>query len=383
ERAFDAARTMARTFESIAVDPAQGGVPPAQRRALLNSILHNVLEQNPSFNGTYSAWEPDAVDGADHAFAGRTETGTDTTGRFLSYWTRDDKGHVALQPLVEYDSAERHPNGVVKGGWYLGPRAGNGESILDPLPYIVQGKNVYLATMSVPIMVGGKFLGVAGADFDLDSVQKLAERVAQGVYDGKSKVTIVSNMGLVVASNERPDLVGQRFDVLDPHAEEDLARIKAGQAWVTVNRAADEIQVLSPIAIGRTKTPWSVLVSVPRSVALAQADRLGHTLGERRERDVLLMMMIGLAVAGIGIAATWFVARRIALPLRASASFAAGIAAGRRDQVLKVSTVDETGQLAEALRKMAAELAAGEARRVALEAEAAEARKSMSIEDLD
>lgn len=48
----------------------------------------------------------------------------------------------------------------------VGPQSGTGESILDPLPYIVQGKNVYLATMSVPITVNGKFAGVAGADFD-------------------------------------------------------------------------------------------------------------------------------------------------------------------------------------------------------------------------
>ena len=67
------------------------------------------------------------------------------------YWNRDDKGHMAMQTLVEYDSRELHPNGVMKGGWYIGPQETGRESVLDPLPYVVQGKHVWLATLPVPI----------------------------------------------------------------------------------------------------------------------------------------------------------------------------------------------------------------------------------------
>ena len=59
-----------------------------------------------------------------------------TTGRFTPYWTRDDKGNIAIQPLVEYDTYDKHPNGVLKGGWYITPREQNKESVLGPLPYI-------------------------------------------------------------------------------------------------------------------------------------------------------------------------------------------------------------------------------------------------------
>jgi len=69
-----------------------------------------------------------------------------------------------VQPLVEYDTMDKHPNCVLKGGWYIGPRETLKESVLGPLPYIVQGKQVWLATLSVPIIVDGRFMGVAGAD---------------------------------------------------------------------------------------------------------------------------------------------------------------------------------------------------------------------------
>ncbi len=75
---------------------------------------------------------------------------------------------------------------------------------------------MYLATMSVPITVNGRFAGVAGADFDLSFVQKLAEDVKAGIYDGKASVEIISNMGLVVASSERPDTIGQPAEAAGP-----------------------------------------------------------------------------------------------------------------------------------------------------------------------
>ncbi len=178
DTALNAARTMAHGFASI-VDPENAGsAPVATRRDAINSILLNVLQNNELFNGTYTAWEPDALDGDDAAFKGHRESGHDATGRFIPYWNRDQSGRIAMQPLVEYDSRDLHPNGVMKGGWYIGPKETGKESVLDPLPYVVQGRQVFLATLSVPVVVGGKFQGVAGADFNLDFVQQLATKVS-------------------------------------------------------------------------------------------------------------------------------------------------------------------------------------------------------------
>lgn len=37
-------------------------------RDQINTMLLSVLKDNPDFNGTYSCWEPDALDGQDQAF---------------------------------------------------------------------------------------------------------------------------------------------------------------------------------------------------------------------------------------------------------------------------------------------------------------------------
>ena len=59
--------------------------------------------------------------------------------------------------------------------------------VLDSLPYIVQGKHVWLATLSVPIVMDGRFRGVAGADFDLALVQKLTTELAAKIFGAKSQ----------------------------------------------------------------------------------------------------------------------------------------------------------------------------------------------------
>ncbi|MFC5307690.1 methyl-accepting chemotaxis protein [Azospirillum picis] len=356
DTALNAARTMASSFASLADDDAPGHIPPERRREAFNGVLLSVLKRNPLFNGTYSAWEPDALDGRDGEFRNRRETGTDTTGRFLPYWNRDQGGRVAMQPLVEYDSRDRHPNGVMKGGWYIGPQENGRESVLDPLPYIVQGKQVFLATLSVPIVIGGKFRGVAGADFNLDFVQHLSTKVSGAVFGGRSQVVIVSNMGLIVAHSARPELIGQPISTFDTSWQADLANVQAGKPHVDVDTATDMLRSFAPIPMGDTGKPWAVLVQVPKDLVLADSMTLSALLGERADSGILWQVAVGALVAIGAVAVMWGVAGGIARPIRASVAFAEGIAAGRFDQTLDIRQSDEVGALADALRKMLADL---------------------------
>lgn len=345
--AFDTARSLASSF-AVVVGDKTNGTAVDMRRGQLNAMLLSQLKNNPRLNGTYSAWEPNALDGRDAEFKNRNEVGSDATGRFLPYWTRDAGGKIALQPLVEYDSRALHPNGVMKGGWYIGPQEGGGESILDPLPYIVQGKNVFLATMSVPIMIDGKFQGVAGADFDLAFVQKLAEDVRASIYNGKAAVKIVSFKGLVVADSAHPETIGQPFDARAPELSSFLPLIQSGKEQILSD--ATSFQALAPIVIGRTKTPWSVIVSVPRNVAMAGAIALDQAMAERGKTDILFQLGVALLIAVGGIGAMWFVALSIAGPIRAMTASMRQLADGKTDlDIPGEGRVDEIGAMAGAV----------------------------------
>lgn len=345
--AFDAARNMARVFEAL-TDGAEP-IPVEDRRSRLNKVLLGVLKDNPPFNGTYSAWEPNALDGLDDSYRDNAKAGSDATGRFLPYWTRNAKGQVDIQPLVEYDSRDLHPNGVMKGGWYIGPQSGSGESILDPLPCIVQGKNVFLATMSVPITVNGAFAGVAGADYDLSFVQDLAQTVKAGIYDGQATVEIVSYKGLIVASSRNPERIGEAFDKDDSALGAVLAKIQAGEAEVYANET--QFRAIAPIKIGRTTTPWSVMIEVPTEVALAKATRLDATLAAMNSSDSWMLAGVGLAMLAFGVAIMWFVARSIAAPIGSMTSAMSSLANDNLDATIPgIGRVDEIGRMASAVQ---------------------------------
>ncbi|MFL9503537.1 methyl-accepting chemotaxis protein [Rhodopseudomonas palustris] len=371
---LDSARNMAHAFEVLA-DPNNAGTTDGNRRLQLNAVLKNTLEQNPAFNGTYSAWEPNALDGNDVAFKGRQTMGSDNTGRFLPYWTRSASGSIAVQPLVEYDSQERHPNGLVKGAWFINPKATGKENILGPLPYIVQGKAVFLATMSVPIKIDGKFVGVAGADYNLDFVQKLATQANRSLFGGKGKVAILNDTGLIVANSANPESIGKAASSADPRWSESLAIVKEGKGTVLDDPKWDNVEVYSPISVGRTGTPWSVLISVPRKVVLASAHELDTALNERANSAMFWQLGAGILVVVLAITVIAFAARSIARPIGDCATFADGIAKGELDQKLAIEQADEVGVLAASLRTMQGELKRSIAQRAEDQASADLARR--------
>ena len=352
ELALNAARTMAQTFEVSKMDTGSLKLGRDQ----INAILKNVLEKNPDFNGTYSCWEPNAVDGKDSDFKTGEDGNNADTGRFTPYWNRDASGKIAVQPLVEYDSHEKHPNGVLKGGWYIGPAETHKESVLDPLPYIVQGKNVWLATMSVPILVNGKFYGVAGADYDLSFAQKLAAKADSQLFEGKGEITIISNMGLIVADSENPDLIGSHIKNLLPDEWQDvLNNIQAGHTSARINNDG-LAEAFSPIPLGRTEKPWSVYVQVPRKVILAEVRALGEELATRQHESTVWQAGVGIVITLLAVIILWLAAGTISKPIKKAAQLADNIREGDFSQRLKIKSKDEVGQLATSLNDMSGTL---------------------------
>lgn len=346
ETSFNAARNMAKAMEGVST----GGddvVPAELRRGFLNRMLLKVLEDNAGFNGTYSAWEPDALDGADATYRDNAKVGSDQTGRALPYWTRDMKGTIAVQPLVEYDSTALHPNGLVKGGWYLGPKQTGKESILAPLPYIVQGKAVFLATMSVPVSVDDRFVGVVGADFNLDFVQKLAEKVDTGVYGGQGTVTIVTQSGLVVADSGDPSVIGGSWERVNKDWQEDLKAVESAVGDTLVTEDDGQVKVFSPVPLGRTGQTWSVVIAVPKTVVMEDVSVLQGDLASLRGSADFWMLVVAAGVALLGAVVMWLVSLSVARPIQALTRAMEALA-GRQTGVVVPGTErrDEIGAMA-------------------------------------
>ncbi|QVX15707.1 HAMP domain-containing protein [Pseudomonas congelans] len=349
QNALDAARTMASTF--AASKASQSSLTLGREQ--INSVLLGVLKDNPEFNGTYSCWEQDALDGKDLTSRDAQDGSNPLTGRFTPYWTRSPDGRVAVQPLVEYDSADSHPNGVPKGGWYQGPKSTLKESVLDPIPYVVQGNNVWLTTLSVPVVANGKFYGVVGADFDIAFIQKLSEQMSAELYGGKGSVTILSNQGLVVADSQRAELIGQPMKTLFPASwEKVLSDIQGGRSESLLNQNSQNFEVLTPIQLGRTGKPWAIYIRLPKAVVMSQAITLEHELQTRSLNNSIWQVSVGLTILLLALTALWFAAAKIAGPIREASALAANISLGDFSRRLVQRSEDEVGQLSFALNDM-------------------------------
>lgn len=343
--ALDAARTMADVFM---VAKKQDNNNLQLGRNELNAILLDVLKNNPNFNGTYSCWEPNALDGRDDEFRTGRDGNNAVTGRFTPYWNRDPKGNIAVQPLVEYDTMDRHPNGILKGGWYIRPRENHKESVLDPFPYIVQGQQVWLTTLSVPVMVNGEFLGVAGTDYNLDFVQKLSENVDKELFDGKGEVIIVSYEGLVVADSEKPEMVGKHFKGITDEWEQFLPDIQSGKTSANIDHENNLYEVLAPINLGRTGRPWSIMITVGGQYVMADAISLGEDLAAANAKQTLMQIIVGLVIAVLAIGLLWYAAGSVVRPIRNTVDVLQDIAEGEGDLTkrIEISSKDEIGEMA-------------------------------------
>lgn len=354
-KALEAARGMATTFAVAKMGAADNGGLEIGRDQV-NAVLLNVLKSYPDFNGTYSCWEPDAIDGQDALFAGTQNGNNEQTGRFTPYWTRGADGKIAVQPLVEYDTLDKHPNGVLKGGWYIGPKENRRESVLGPLPYIVQGKQVWLATLSVPIVVDGRFMGVAGTDYNLDFVQKISQEVSGKLFDGQGEVAIISDQGLVVAESRHPNLIGEHFkQVLPDDWQAALGSIQKGEELARLDDRGMVI-VFAPIELGRTGKPWSMMLKIDKDIVLAKAAALEAEMQTQSSRSMLQQIGVGVFISLLAVIALWISSRSVALPIRKAAQLAGAIQRGDFSQRLAHRSADEVGQLSASLDRMAESL---------------------------
>mgnify|MGYP001455911148 FL=1 len=352
EVALDSARAMADTFEVAKLEADSGGLTLGRNQ--INAILLNVLKGNPNFNGTYSCWEPNALDGTDDAFKDGQNGNNSVTGRYTPYWTRSADGKIAVQPLVEYDTNDTHPNGVLKGGWYIGPRDTGKESVLGPLPYIVQGKQVWLATMSVPITVNGKFLGVAGADYDLEFVQKISKQVSKELFNDQGEVAIISEQGLLVAESKQPELIGDQFKkIAGENWDESMKAIKEGRSMAGIDSGTGMVTVLAPINLGRTGKPWSIMLKVHKDIVLASVHKLEQEMSAESTKNTIWQIGVGIGISVLAMIALWISARSLATPIRKAADLAQAIQEGDLSQRLRHESSDEVGELSIALDSMA------------------------------
>ena len=234
-------------------------------RAAANDILRGTLAGNPRLLAVWSGWEPNGFDGRDSEFANTPVH--DATGRFMPYWNRGS-GTLQTEVLVDYDKPGA-------GDYYLVAKQTGRETLMEPYIYEVAGKPTLLTTMTVPIVVDGKFVGTAGIDFALADLQQLVGGIK--ILD-VGHASLISNTGLFVGDHSadrvgKPMESGGAFD----QAREAVKKGQPTEISVNDDELGPVTQIYVPLRVGETTTPWSFRAELPESKLLEAVRRLQWT----------------------------------------------------------------------------------------------------------
>jgi len=327
EGAMDTARTLAQTLSGIKDEDN----PIELGREEVNSILTIVLDRNPQFVGTYTAWEINAFDDMDSGYL--NDDGHDATGRFIPYWNRNEAGDIAVEALIDYDKEGA-------GDYYQLPKKTKTECIIDPYVYPVQGKDTLITSLVVPILANETFYGIAGIDLQLDFLQELTDNT-KDLYDGVAKVLVISSNGTLAGITGQAELVGKHMKAVHKNWEEYNEYIQKEQKQIEIADA--HISVLIPIKIGLATTPWGVNILVPMEKVTSKADS--------QMRDTMKKMWVMIIISVVCVLAVlilmWFVAGSISRPVKNVVAGLKDAAEGDGDLTkrLDVKSKDEVGNL--------------------------------------
>ena len=298
-------------------------------RAELTRQARASLAGNPDVIGLYLVFQHNALDQQDSQFVAQQALGSNDSGRFSLYWSQPSPGTLEREAMPESMLADSTvgANGAAQNRWLTCPQETARACVLEPYLDEVNGRQVLMTSIALPLLENGKVVGVVGLDIGLDNLQQLSVEGRQELFDGQGQVSIVSNSGL---------LAGHSRDASK------LARPLANDV------AQGLLRVGRPFAPIPGAAPWQVLLELPEAVLQAPAAALNQRLDEHNQGANLTSLLVGLGAAVVGLLLVWLTARGVTRPILAVAARLEDIASGEGDLTRRLAydKQDELGQLA-------------------------------------
>ncbi|NJJ56448.1 methyl-accepting chemotaxis protein [Pseudomonas grimontii] len=320
---------------------------PGALREELNQSLKTTFERNSKVLGIWLAFEPNGLDGKDSEFANDKSRASNEKGRFSSYWNR--VGGEALNTImVEEDLTKTTLNlsGTPYNIWYTCPRDTRSTCLLDPYEDTVTGTPVLMTTISLPMIVDGKVIGVVGVDIALNTLQASTDAAQKELFNGAAHLEIISSNGLIAAYSGEPAKVGKNLvDTLGAEGKEIVQLLASGSY---VNREqGDTIYAVYPVKPIADAKAWGVMIKLPKHVMLADSMKLQGVLDAAQASGTLKALLVGAAAGLLGLLLIWLTATGVTRPINSVAAMLKDIASGDGDltQRLTYAKKDELGEL--------------------------------------
>ncbi|WP_299792256.1 methyl-accepting chemotaxis protein [uncultured Shewanella sp.] len=348
ERKLVTADTMAHSMMSMRSEGLSRGSEAKRLRMELNEYTRKILEHNADIFGIYLVMNPDTI-GTDSSFIGDGVTASNSVGRFAPYWVRSG-GQIEQEILLEEDIINTLPDklGLPDNEWVTCAIKRARPCLLDPYLDNVAGKQVLMTSITAPLIVDGKVLGMLGLDVSLASLQPIIEAADKRLVNGEGELVLVSHMGVIAAHDKDKSHLGNHIDsqAIDSqiHISEWLGEKKSRVQWSDDGR---DLLALLPIAFKGVSEQWGLVLTAPGAAVLADSLALEQKVVEYNRYSLYKILLSAIAISAISLFIVWRFSFYLVKPLNNITVRLQTIASGEWDltQRIKVNSHDEIGTL--------------------------------------
>ena len=258
---------------------------PASRKVVSDIIKAN-MTQTREIISLWIAFEPNAFDNRDAEFA--KSGGYDKTGQFMVGFLNND-GKVERV----YDVTSDFINEPGAGDFYQIPLKTGKHIIGPPETYTYpNGKSFFMTTISIPVKIDGKIVGVVGMDFNFSTMQKLVGGT-RAISEGAT-FSIISSEGIII---QGPDskMIGSNMAEIQkgkPTGPAIMSAIYEGKLYhdvaISVLTKQSAIRIFSPVQTKIEGITMTVNAVVPEKEVLAGATEM--------TRNTIIAAFIGIVL---------------------------------------------------------------------------------------
>lgn len=212
EPVYQRLETVASRVAELSTGTAAGQLTEALLQPVADLLVSMVVE-DPVIAGMGFVAEVGAVAGHD---------------RFMSWWQKASGDKVARLRL-NFDPSSVDVYDYLQMEWFQQARTRH-RAVYGP--YVdYSGSEMYIFTMSVPVLVEGRFVGVAGADV---AVGELERQLVSVLARSPHEAVLVNSERRVLAANTPRWVVGTRLPQLPAVGSEfaSVAEVPLGVGWV-------------------------------------------------------------------------------------------------------------------------------------------------------
>ncbi len=240
-------------------------------REIIRGLAVPTAQLRPEYVGVAVVFEPNGFDGRDAEFKAEGLE-NDSSGRFVPYYYNKSDGTVGIDPLIMTVEA-----GIE--GWYLPPLRSGKPYLTDPYVYPINGVDMFMVTISVPLVSQGHTFGVTTIDFTLKDLQHDLANLSSP--ETGEVMLLAGDQSLIF----HPDAqrIGTKLlsDAEGAVAQQEEADISEA---LTASRSADETEpfrftaakggavfILNRVAFDSVEDVWTIIVRQPYAPASMDA----------------------------------------------------------------------------------------------------------------